>query len=983
MMRLLVVFVAIWGVVSANPEAKLGSKTKVDLTREKLRSVPSSFTHVRELLGALTSGQSSFDVTEKMHNSPANLAEYLDLPDEKRSNYDTKTSYVLAADINQHHILDHVSVDKIQELTATGLKHCGESGSIAVDSLLVGGSTGAWYRNKDLQSRLLTVGLLPAHESKESLTLVRRVLSVSALDSQNCRELTTESLSALELFDTVKITSLGGNPFSTNYFFDEGRDLQMTMGYGNIKVDAPVQSCSIPKYSTGSWTIGKGKNYALGLTNGCAEFNTMSPGFNFNYDTGAHAAVRRNVDLSNGRGSGMTCDNCYAFYGDAFLVVINYSLKGMSLLFEVKVNGGAGVNMDLAFSNPTLSSTWNKQLVAPQSSWSTVSLGSSLKLSYKLGGVTVEVSGSGSATGKALVSGGVTGDVQMGSLYNGKSLYSVSNNFKNYNHPTYNGGFTALSSNYGFSASAYLTASMDFSVAAGSYAKADGDVSISSDLAISYLVSSKSSLAASVMREDAERKLQAMGGSDSPSFGPGSSLTVRVTYQDFNPDETHILVYTLETPDGQVHRVMNREFTTDKTGRGLVDASWSVPWDRRFRGNSKMHVKCSNQKSRTAHTQTFSLVGAGRPDQTPFTFPRSHRGEQQFGWAGRKHAKGERGPASLHWPRVQAGRAFKVRWQHRDMRVWRGERGSQFRGADHEGRHVRFFLHGESRDGSKKAVHELSFDQPVDNTGEATLVLPPALCGEGMARFRLLIQQDDASAVGGFSPEFECSASASGSDLPAAPSPPSMYATPVADNLPPVAEQAPPAARALALAKGCANGQIAVNFNAVYSGGISNVHVKILGDLPSWTGDWPTSNLIPPQVWCYSPPKSPPSAPLSSILNPSCSVPGVGSGKCQDSGWACSKGKYYSGYCPGSSSIKCCVATTAATTATTTPATPAAPRASYAACTVPKIGAGRCIATSDCTGYYYSGFCAGAANIKCCVSGSLRKVGEEGAAEAA
>jgi hypothetical protein len=41
------------------------------------------------------------------------------------------------------------------------------------------------------------------------------------------------------------------------------------------------------------------------------------------------------------------------------------------------------------------------------------------------------------------------------------------------------------------------------------------------------------------------------------------------------------------------------------------------------------------------------------------------------------------------------------------------------------------------------------------------------------------------------------------------------------------------------------------------------------------------------------------------------------------------------------------------------------------------------MATSDCTGYYYSGFCAGAANIKCCVSGSLRKVGEEGAAEAA
>ena len=115
----------------------------------------------------------------------------------------------------------------------------------------------------------------------------------------------------------------------------------------------------------------------------------------------------------------------------------------------------------------------------------------------------------------------------------------------------------------------------------------------------------------------------------------------------------------------------------------------------------------------------------------------------------------------------------------------------------------------------------------------------------------------------------------------------------------PVAVQAPPANRVLTVAKGCANGQIAVNFNAVYSGGISNVHVKILGDLPSWTGDWPTSNLIPPQVWCYTPPKSSSSTPITSILNPSCSVPNVGSGKCQDSGWACSNGKYYSGYSPG------------------------------------------------------------------------------------
>jgi hypothetical protein len=37
----------------------------------------------------------------------------------------------------------------------------------------------------------------------------------------------------------------------------------------------------------------------------------------------------------------------------------------------------------------------------------------------------------------------------------------------------------------------------------------------------------------------------------------------------------------------------------------------------------------------------------------------------------------------------------------------------------------------------------------------------------------------------------------------------------------------------------------------------------------------------------------------------SCTVPGVGNGKCQDTATACS-GSYYSGYCPGAANIRCC-----------------------------------------------------------------------------
>eukprot|EP01130_Rhizamoeba_saxonica_P011905 TRINITY_DN4970_c0_g2_i1.p1 TRINITY_DN4970_c0_g2~~TRINITY_DN4970_c0_g2_i1.p1 ORF type:complete len:267 (-),score=59.52 TRINITY_DN4970_c0_g2_i1:52-852(-) len=40
----------------------------------------------------------------------------------------------------------------------------------------------------------------------------------------------------------------------------------------------------------------------------------------------------------------------------------------------------------------------------------------------------------------------------------------------------------------------------------------------------------------------------------------------------------------------------------------------------------------------------------------------------------------------------------------------------------------------------------------------------------------------------------------------------------------------------------------------------------------------------------------------------SCSVPGVGSGNCQDkSKFSCSSGSYYAGYCKGANEIQCCV----------------------------------------------------------------------------
>ena len=445
-MRIFIAFVAALTVVAAGQAKTLaedfpevGLDKKIPLQASALRESKEFFTHSRELLMALGAKESSFTVKETVHpaEKTRNLAEYLE-KNPAGNEYDTKSVYTLTEG-------SFVSLDdapfasSIRDLSASTLAHCGAEASAEVfvpGRILIGSSEGAWYASEHVQSRLLTAGLLPKHETKPTLTLVRRVLSAEANAADKCVHVKTEPLGALEIFNEIHIESLGSHPFSTTFYSEPGseRDLQGTMGYGNVKADPPLISCQASYWQNNvtPYTIGKGKNYALGLTIGCAQWDTLTPGFNMNYNTQTHSAVQSNIDLSNGMGSGMTCSNCYAFMGNAFLAIINYKLKGMSLSFEVKLNGGAGLNLAVNMNNPSIRSAWSKWLLNPQTTFKTISLGSSLSLQYKLGGVYAEVTGSGSAAGIALMQGGATGDLQMGALYDGSKMTAASNNFASF-----------------------------------------------------------------------------------------------------------------------------------------------------------------------------------------------------------------------------------------------------------------------------------------------------------------------------------------------------------------------------------------------------------------------------------------------------------------------------------------------------------------------------------------------------------------------
>jgi hypothetical protein len=69
-------------------------------------------------------------------------------------------------------------------------------------------------------------------------------------------------------------------------------------------------------------------------------------------------------------------------------------------------------------------------------------------------------------------------------------------------------------------------------------------------------------------------------------------------------------------------------------------------------------------------------------------------------------------------------------------------------------------------------------------------------------------------------------------------------------------------------------------------------------------------------------------------------------------------GTAYPGYCPGAANIQCCIGGGAA-------ATP---------CTVPGRGAGSCLSTSQCGGTPYPGYCPGAGNVQCCVAGAAPRL---------
>lgn len=389
------------------------TKTRLPFSMKELREsmnakdmikMTSDFSHMSELSSALKSNSIEFNVFESL-NSPDGH----DLSKSALAFYNTTTKYRLYDEAHYFNI-DDIHVSSIREIGTNHVKYCGDSDSsdtlVGVRDIakkaqegtffIVGSKEGQWHRS------------LKQYTGIKSLNLVRKVKSYSFEESSKCHLLNTESILPLELFSKMRIETEGNVPYQTTYSAnneDDNRKLGANDDM-NITPTSPLVDCANSLWGTGYVFQGANADktfnytYKLGGFIGCAQFTMKLPGsFNYNYDYTSKKA-KQALDF----GSGIACSNCFAFMGAGLLGIIEYTgtdlfgnpwygpLVGSHFYIEAKAQGGAGVNLDIAITDPASTATKTVQLfpAAPSSSYTFVNLGSSgFKLGYKNGGMKV------------------------------------------------------------------------------------------------------------------------------------------------------------------------------------------------------------------------------------------------------------------------------------------------------------------------------------------------------------------------------------------------------------------------------------------------------------------------------------------------------------------------------------------------------------------------------------------------------------------
>ena len=288
-------------------------------------------------------------------------------------------------------------------------------------------------------------------------------------------------------------------------------------------------------------------------------------------------------------GNGVTCPNCFAYLGAGYLLIMEYSWT-YGFAFEVKAAGGAGFNLNLQVSNPSISGSKTLQVMGA-GSWQYLTIGTTgLQLGFQIAGLTATLSGSASATGSLSFSAGAGFSASMGVMY-ANSRLSFPNNFNQYYNPP-----TLTNNNFQVNAASVslsLGATENLQLNYLSTAKATFAVTVSPTVALAWgsgVVGAIASVA-HALDKPAQGRIRSNPDSTVNYYAPGD--TIRITYDYVNcpfTNSTMDLFYSL-TDGILTWPFMHRTFTTSMSGNGSFTAKWMLPWNLRFVQSERWKVK--------------------------------------------------------------------------------------------------------------------------------------------------------------------------------------------------------------------------------------------------------------------------------------------------------------------------------------------------------------------------------------------------------
>jgi hypothetical protein len=419
-------------------------------------------------------------------------------------------------------------------------------------------------------------------------------------------------------------------------------------------------------------------------------------------------------------------------------VIAQYGYNGNSKYdVEVKVGGGLGISATIAVKDPSISSMTLISLLPADIEFtrSSISLGG-ISLDYKFGGLTATVSGTGSATGDLRFGSTQRAGGTMGLMYSTPKGYSRINTYEAENvEPN---SKSTLSTTSPFSVALELQGVQNFKISYYGVVDLLFDATLTG--AVSYSLGSSGSASVAVYPDNYYRKLnenEVQETATQPSelnFIPGETTVILFKYSGFNPSEDIILFYSIKTLDSE-HQIMQRNFTTSKSGSGVFEGMWSVPWDFSLSGkganSTQIIVKASNSVEKKFDSKPFGITLFTETDGI-FTSPSTAES-------------------------IPVGKLYTLRWaadflHYFKPAYWGAELGEEVITSD-----VIFEIVAERVLPNGLVNTSVSYQNltqgPVPNTGECVVTFPRTLLGMG-DRFYINVISTNNSDTHGWSADY-------------------------------------------------------------------------------------------------------------------------------------------------------------------------------------------------------------------------------------